>query len=292
MKERTFFQEYHYNEDFWFVNTSPKSALLNIELMGITYADTAYRIRRTDQWDMYILEYVTEGVGHIKCNGKNLTVRQGDAYLVSRFTQHEYYADQKTPYKKVWINVSGDLVTHLLQVFKLSDPVVIRHVDLMSYFDQMHEQLEKEYDYEKVGAILYAMLYRMSENSITEQKQNRSLADRMKTYIDKNLKQNICTADVAAHFRVSAIYASRVFKASFQQTINQYIISSTLETSKQWLKNSNYAIKDIAELLGFCNEKYFSTQFKKTYGITPKKYQAKHNKKPACNVPDPETKEV
>ena len=292
MKERSFFQEYHYNEDFWFVNTAPKSALLNIELMGITYTDTAYRISRTDQWNMYILEYVTDGIGHIKCGGKKYTVREGDAYLVSRFTEHEYYADPKKPYKKIWMNVSGDLMVHLMQVFKLSDPVIIRHVDLTGYFDQMREQIEKEYDYEKIGAILYAMLFRMSENSITAQKQSLSLADRMKTFIDKNLKNNLCTADVADHFRISPIYASRIFKATYQQTINQYIMSSTMETSKQWLKNSNYAIKDISDMLGFCNEKYFSTQFKKIYGISPKQYQMKHNKKPACNVPDPTSKEV
>ena len=128
MKKRTFFQEYYYNEDFWHINTAPKSSLLNIELMGITYADPSYRISRTNQWDMYILEYVTEGVGHITCGKQKYRVAKGDAYLISKFTEHEYHADPDHPYKKIWINVSGDLVTQLLKAFRLSEPVVIRHV--------------------------------------------------------------------------------------------------------------------------------------------------------------------
>ena len=285
MKKRTFFQEYYYNEDFWYVNTAPKSSFFNMELMGITYADPSYRVNRSNQWDMYIFEYVTDGVGYIRCNGKKYTVKKGDAYIVSKFTEHEYYADPEQPYKKIWMNVSGDLIDSLLQLFNLSYPVVIRHVDLEEYFRRLHEHLDKEYDMEKIGSVIYSMIYRMSENFNTQQKQDLSLAERMKMYIDKNIKQNLCTADVADHFHITPIYASRIFKAKYQQTINQYIMSSTMELAKQWLKNSNYTIKEISDLLGFCNEKYFSTQFKKYYDISPKQYQLKHNQRMVCNVP-------
>ena len=170
-------------------------------------------------------------------------------------------------------------------MFHLSDPVVIRHVDLTDYYERLRQQLDLEHDLEKIGAILYSMIYKMSEDFNAVQKQNLSLAEQMRIYIDKNLRQNLCTADVADQFHISPIYASRMFKATYQQTINQYIMSSTMEMAKQWLKNSSYTIKEISDMLGFCNEKYFSTQFKKNYNISPKQYQLKHNKKVLCNVP-------
>ena len=185
MKKRAFFQEYYYNEDFWYVNTAPKNSLLNIELMGITYADTAYRVRRSDQWDFYILEYVTDGVGHIRCNGKNYTVGKGDVYLISKFTDHEYYADPETPYKKLWINVSGDLVDQLLLLFHLSEPVIVRHVDLAESFERLRHQLDLEYDLEKIGSIIYSMIFKMSETFNVIPEQNLSLAERLKMYIEK-----------------------------------------------------------------------------------------------------------
>ena len=129
------------------------------------------------------------------------------------------------------------------------------------------------------------MIFKMSENFNVIPEQNLSLAERLKMYIDKNLKQNLCTADVADRFHITPIYASRVFKAKYQQTINQYIMSSTMELAKQWLKNSSYTIREISDMLNFCNEKYFSAQFKKNYGISPKKYQLMHNKVTPCNVP-------
>ena len=292
MKNRTFFQEYHYNEDFWYINTAPKNSLLDIELMGITYADTSYRVSRNNRWDMYILEYVIDGVGHITCNGTTRTVRKGDAYLISKFTEHEYHADPKHPYKKVWINVSGRLMDQLLQLFNLTDPTVTRQVDLLDYFYQLRDQLALEYDLEKIGSILYRILYKMSENFNPVQKQTLSLAERLKIYIDKNLKQNLSAASVAQQFHVTPIYASRVFKSTYQLTINQYIMNATLELAKQWLKNSNYTIKEIAELLNFCNDKYFSTQFKKIYGFSPKQYQLMHRKKTSCNTPSESESEL
>ena len=74
----------------------------------------------------------------------------------------------------------------------------------------------------------------------------------------------------------------------FESKIKEYagdLTRAAVELAKQWLKNSNYTIREISDMLNFCNEKYFSTQFKKSYGISPKQYQLMHNKKITCNVP-------
>ena len=118
------------------------------------------------------------------------------------------------------------------------------------------------------------------------------LAERMRQHIDKNLNKKITTADVAAHFHITPIYASRVFKAQYNQTINQYIINSTLDLAAQWLKNSAFTIGEISDILGYCNDNYFANQFKKYHGISPKQYQLKYRPKSSCNHPATKNKNV
>ncbi|MBQ8213693.1 MAG: helix-turn-helix domain-containing protein [Clostridia bacterium] len=285
IKGSKFFQEYHYKEELWYINTAPKSPVLNIELTGITYADPSYRIRRKPLWDMYILEYITDGKGYIHCDGQKYTVKKGDAYIIRNFTNHEYYADPQAPYQKVWVNLSGALVDHLLTVFNLTESVIVRSVDLSECFNRLKKQLETEYNLEELAPIVLNMIFKMSESFKPLQKQNLSLAEKIKLYIDKNLYKAISTADVATHFHITPIYASRIFKAHYHQTIHQYISESSLKLAAQWLKTSDYTIGEISDMLGYCNDNYFANQFRKYFGCSPKQYQLQYRQKMICNTP-------
>lgn len=63
VKQHTFYREYYYKEDLWFINTLLKNSILNIELAGITYPDPLYHIKRNAQWDFFIIEYIRRGTG-------------------------------------------------------------------------------------------------------------------------------------------------------------------------------------------------------------------------------------
>ena len=156
---------------------------------------------------MYVIEYVVSGVGHISCNGKRYTVRSGDTYIIKSFTEHEYYADKQQPYQKIWANISGAFVDHLMLMFNLSDPVILRHVDLSEYFTRLRGQLDEKYDVEKLAAIIFGMIFKISESSNPYEKQNLPLPEKMRQHVDQNLNNKITTAEVAEHFHVTPIYA-------------------------------------------------------------------------------------
>ncbi len=286
MQKNTFHQEYHYNEDLWFINTSPKNPILNIELTGITHKDPTYHIVRKNQWDMYIFEYVISGEGYININNKRYAVKGGDAYIIRSYTNHEYYADVEHPFEKVWMNVSGTLVDHLLIAFNLLNPVIICRADLMENYLRLKEELNNGHIIEKLCPIVLDIIYKMSENLVSMRDQNLSVAQKMRLYIDKNISKNITPHDVAEHFYISTAYANRIFKAQLQQTINQYINESRLNLASQWLKTGNFTVREISDTLGYCNDNYFSSLFKRYFGISPKQYQMQHKKKKACNTSD------
>ena len=72
-----------------------------------------------------MFEYVLSGRGHIERNGSILTVNAGDAYILTAGTYHHYYSDKVDPWTKIWFNVSGSLVQHLLSDYGLDGVTLI-----------------------------------------------------------------------------------------------------------------------------------------------------------------------
>ena len=106
------------------VYTGPTAESFSPIMAGITYPDPAYEIlvyRRP----LCVFEYVLSGCGHIERNGSILTVNAGDAYILTAGTYHHYYSDKVDPWTKIWFNVSGSLVQHLLSDYGLDGVTLI-----------------------------------------------------------------------------------------------------------------------------------------------------------------------
>lgn len=98
------------------------------------------------------------------------------------------------------------------------------------------------------------------------------LAD-AKQYIKDNLVFNITCTQVAQHCYLSVKQLSRIFLKYEGITLMQYITNVKTEAAEQLLMDSDISLKEISERLGFCNEYYFNTFFKKNAGMSPGDYR-------------------
>jgi two-component system response regulator YesN len=96
-------------------------------------------------------------------------------------------------------------------------------------------------------------------------------------YIRKNLYENISLKDIAGELHVNSSYLSRVFKKNIGQNITEYIHESKINESLALVKSKSHEIIEIANIFGYCNTAYFSTQFKKVMGISPREFQKTNN---------------
>lgn len=60
------------------------------------------------------------------------------------------------------------------------------------------------------------------------------------------------------------------FKQVFDQTINQYLRNTRLETAKFMLIEGKSSIQDISKKVGYSNQSHFARRFKEKYGLLPK----------------------
>lgn len=90
--------------------------------------------------------------------------------------------------------------------------------------------------------------------------------------------QNISLVDVSHEFNYSREYLARYFKKQMGMSMQQYINNLKLSKAKELLCESDMNVKEIAEALGFQDEKYFMKLFKRMEDTTPKQYRNAYNR--------------
>lgn len=92
-------------------------------------------------------------------------------------------------------------------------------------------------------------------------------------YINDHLDQDIKLADLSALLGMSPFHFSHLFKQSIGTSPYQYLLQQRIERAKQWLKQTDRSILEIALLCGFNSHSHLSRQFRQLTGMTPKAYR-------------------
>lgn len=92
-------------------------------------------------------------------------------------------------------------------------------------------------------------------------------------YISLNYSGKISLKSIAAELYLSPNYLSELFKRHTQKNISEYITEYRLEKARKLLLQPEYKIADVSVLVGFGDARYFSSIFKRQYGITPADYR-------------------
>lgn len=99
--------------------------------------------------------------------------------------------------------------------------------------------------------------------------------EKVKVYIDENIREKIRMEDLAKLVYINEQYLMRIFKQQTGRTILEYITERRIAIASGLLKNTNYSINYIANEVGCENYSYFTRQFKRFTGYTPREYRAK-----------------
>jgi AraC family transcriptional regulator len=94
-----------------------------------------------------------------------------------------------------------------------------------------------------------------------------------KEFIISNFNKNVELEDIAGHACLSVNHLLRTFKQAYGQSPHQFLIKTRIERSKYLLKNTNYTINEIVEIIGFECPSSFIRLFKSLNKLTPGKYR-------------------
>ncbi|CAM4107889.1 response regulator [Paenibacillus alkaliterrae] len=104
-------------------------------------------------------------------------------------------------------------------------------------------------------------------------------------YIDVNYMYDINLTMLAEKFNYNPSYFSELFKAKVGKTFIQYLTEVRMAHATHLLRSTALSLWDISGLTGFSNASYFSSKFKRMYGMTPSDYRLRQPEKNDSEFP-------
>ena len=91
-------------------------------------------------------------------------------------------------------------------------------------------------------------------------------------YIERHYQEDIGLSELASHAGMSTAYLSVLFKAEVGESFIKYLTELRVKKAKNLLKEG-YKVKDVSDMVGYSNYRYFCDIFKKQTGQTPHEYK-------------------
>ncbi len=135
------------------------------------------------------------------------------------------------------------------------------------------EQLIKQY----IAELLISFI-RYSQPSLQRSQMsiNResALCNMIVNYMLDHISGNITIDEIVRYSGSNKTTIAKVFRNNFDMSIMEYFIHMKIDTAKKYLREDNYNISQISDLLGYSGIHYFSRQFKNVTGMSPTEYAA------------------
>jgi AraC-like DNA-binding protein len=93
------------------------------------------------------------------------------------------------------------------------------------------------------------------------------------SYMESNYKDHISIDQLAAQSNLSTRHFTRIFRATYQTTPSNYILTLRMQHACLLLKNTSMNISEIAFQSGFNDSNYFTRQFGNLFHIAPTQYR-------------------
>lgn len=94
----------------------------------------------------------------------------------------------------------------------------------------------------------------------------------IEAFMSKNLNRSLSLQEIAAFANISISSLREIFHTNASCGVVEYFIDMKIEQAKKYIRDDNYNITQIAELLGYSGPHYFSRQFRQKTGMSPLQY--------------------
>lgn len=253
-------------------------------LAGTSYCDGSYRIHRTCADDTTVIEYVLAGEGWIRLNGKDCPVTADQIYILPKGMEQYYYSDGEKPWRKIFINLGGDLPVALLREYGLTGGYVFDGAGLKPLFLRVQELVASDQPDGECQAELSAIFLEVLTRLCSSQKKagHSDEAVALKEYLDANMNRIVSNAELAGSIFRSPDYCVKLFGREYGVTPYEYQLREKMNMACHLLSGTHLAVSEVAEAIGYHDARYFSGLFRRRCGLSPRAFRnsQKQNNRP------------
>ncbi len=231
----------------------------------------------------YQLLYVAEGAAHFVVGDRRYDVTKGGVFIYHPEIPQDYYYVLSEKPDIYWIHFTGWGVERLLTGLGLTSeqPILLQaREELPELFEKIiiELRLDRFQRMEMTEAYLrqlFIMIARLNQTSERDRTGYHSMLDQVMNQFHHEYQSEINIAEYAKRNHISCSWFIREFKKYTGYSPKQYITNLRLQHAKELLHNHSLPISEIATLVGYEDQLYFSRIFRKYTGLSPREYRAK-----------------
>ena len=281
MELKDWFATNTYGENFIYIRQK-RLPFFNVILCGITNPNPDYDVHFPDGCPCYILDYTLSGSGTISDEYGIHTLQEGSLLFIRKGVPVHFQANKDTPFKKIWIQMTGTFLKNMCALFQMPEGIVIEncHVELQmreivtilknttpaTVNDNMRQISVRIY--EIFTLLRSAQIFSMSQ-------ENHTPAYQIRQILEEHIYSNISMQEISDALHLTVSHCIRLFKKQFEISPIQYLQQIRMEQAKILLLETEIPIKDIADRLCFYDSQHFSASFRKYYGLSPSQFRQK-----------------
>lgn len=245
------------------------------------------KTRYSEEWNSNLhahgcaeLFFITDGHGRLRTQYGEFPVSIHDLVIVNANVLHTELSQLEDPLEYIVLGVEG------LEAMAGADGHTMLHLhsgwrELIICLELMlREAQEEQSGHETVcGHLLEAVLIlleRQEELALGPEPAAPRVSREcsiVRRYIDNHFKENINLSQLAQLAHVNKYYLAHAFRREFGVSPISYLIQRRVEESRFLLRETDYSLSLIAEILGFSSLSYFSQSFHRVEGRSPTEYR-------------------
>jgi AraC-like DNA-binding protein len=224
--------------------------------------------------EVFCMEMITAGNAVFIQNNREYLVQPGEVYLLRKNCDHLYSTGPAGFLHKRCLNVDGPILEPLLYATSLydTDYIIPSNPTLIcNLFRTIHGMLGKK-EPSLLSEISQRVYHLIVELGLARKPLYPASIRIALEFMDKNIAAPVSSDRLAKITGLSQTHFNRLFKEHMKTSPKAYFITKKMNLAKYLLKHTQLSIKEIASATGYENSLYFSAQFKKQIGISPKFY--------------------
>jgi len=238
----------------------------------------------------YEIIFVTEGKAELNIAGSCITMSKGDIIFLNNNAYHSIRI-VKQPYKRYIATIGAHNFekifadTNLFSMFKHNPNQCHKQIsvsnayDITSLFDKIISELKAkndEYSNLLINSYIQEILvhaYRSTESLMIFEDDVKDKILKVQKILENNYRSGIKISDICKELYISTYYLTHRFTEFTGISPKQYLIQIRLNEAGKLLVNKNLSISEVAQKSGFQDTSNFIRYFKKSFGVTPKKFR-------------------
>jgi AraC-like DNA-binding protein len=228
--------------------------------------------------ELYGIELIVAGNLHFVQNGKEYVVEPGNIIIKKRGGNHYYEPGPAGFVRKRFIRLDGPIIETITGELDIDeiDVCCLSHPHKFASLQKRAIMLIKEQPegyVMKLSCLALEVLLFIAQD-VTGTRYPPAL-DASIDYLRRNLHRKIAISELSRVVGISDTQLFRLFKKYLKVSPLAYLNNMKIKRAGELLRHTLIPLKEIAFNLGYEEPAYFTNQFRKAMGMSPREYRKK-----------------